>query len=125
MIGEPDAGNPHVRFDEGVQETCFMRRACALLYRSPWLSKAGSGPCSLVFSAADEEGSCQLPDPGSDGISLYRSYEKTRLRKKPRISTDGFLSKRKRSVVPLIFGRKRGLEEVIAEHRVMKNYLPG
>lgn len=22
MIGEPDAGNPHVRFDEGVQETC-------------------------------------------------------------------------------------------------------
>ena len=21
MIGEPDAGNPHVRFDEGVQET--------------------------------------------------------------------------------------------------------
>ena len=37
MIGEPDAGNPHVRFDEGVQETCLMRRACALLYRSPWL----------------------------------------------------------------------------------------
>ena len=37
MIGEPDAGNPHVRFDEGVQETCFTRRACALLYRSPWL----------------------------------------------------------------------------------------
>jgi hypothetical protein len=22
MIGEPDAGKPHVRFDEGVQETC-------------------------------------------------------------------------------------------------------
>ena len=22
MIGEPDAGNPHVRFDEGRQETC-------------------------------------------------------------------------------------------------------
>jgi hypothetical protein len=21
MIGEPDAGNPHVRFDEGTQET--------------------------------------------------------------------------------------------------------
>ena len=21
MIGEPDAGKPHVRFDEGVQET--------------------------------------------------------------------------------------------------------
>jgi hypothetical protein len=35
MIREPDAGNPHVRFDEGVQETCFTRRACALLYESP------------------------------------------------------------------------------------------
>ena len=23
MVGEPDAGNPHVRFDEGMQETCF------------------------------------------------------------------------------------------------------
>ena len=22
MIGEPDAGKPHVRFDEGVLETC-------------------------------------------------------------------------------------------------------
>ena len=22
MVGEPDAGNPHVRFDEGVLETC-------------------------------------------------------------------------------------------------------
>jgi hypothetical protein len=22
MIGEPDAGNLHVRFDEGMQETC-------------------------------------------------------------------------------------------------------
>jgi hypothetical protein len=35
MIGEPDAGNPHVRFDEGVQETSGTRRACALLYQSP------------------------------------------------------------------------------------------
>jgi len=24
MIGEPDAGNPHVRFDEGTQETCVL-----------------------------------------------------------------------------------------------------
>jgi hypothetical protein len=24
MIGEPDAGNLHVRFDEGVQETCDL-----------------------------------------------------------------------------------------------------
>jgi hypothetical protein len=35
MIGEPDAGNPHVRFDEGVKETSGTRRACALLYQSP------------------------------------------------------------------------------------------
>jgi hypothetical protein len=27
MIGEPDAGKPHVRFDEGVQETCAPRNA--------------------------------------------------------------------------------------------------
>ena len=29
MIGEPDAGNPQVRFDEGVQETCDIRGAPA------------------------------------------------------------------------------------------------
>jgi hypothetical protein len=29
MIGEPDAGNPQVRFDEGVQETCDTRGAPA------------------------------------------------------------------------------------------------
>ena len=44
MVGELDAGNPHVQFDEGVQETCdiaarlcptlpkplaILRRACA------------------------------------------------------------------------------------------------
>ena len=29
MIGEPDAGKPHVRFDEGVQETCGSRNAPA------------------------------------------------------------------------------------------------
>ena len=27
MVGELDAGNPHVPFDEGVQETCDMRNA--------------------------------------------------------------------------------------------------
>jgi hypothetical protein len=32
MIGEPDAGNPHVRFDEGVQETCDrVTRLCPTL----------------------------------------------------------------------------------------------
>ena len=32
MVGEPDAGNPHVRFDEGVQETCSrVTRLCPTL----------------------------------------------------------------------------------------------
>src|SRR5450755_397123 len=35
MIGEPDAGKPHVRFDEGAQETCdIAARLCPTL-RSP------------------------------------------------------------------------------------------
>ena len=33
MVGELDAGKPHVQFDEGVQETGGLSfRACALLY---------------------------------------------------------------------------------------------
>ena len=33
MIGEPDAGKPHVRFDEGVQETCgSVTRLCPTLH---------------------------------------------------------------------------------------------
>ena len=35
MIGEPDAGNLHVRFDEGTQETGGTYRACVLLYGIP------------------------------------------------------------------------------------------
>lgn len=36
MIGEPDAGKPHVRFDEGVQETCgSVTRLCPTLPESP------------------------------------------------------------------------------------------
>jgi len=32
MIGEPDAGKPHVRFDEGVLETCGnVTRLCPTL----------------------------------------------------------------------------------------------
>jgi len=32
MIGEPDAGKPHVRFDEGAQETCdIAARLCPTL----------------------------------------------------------------------------------------------
>src|ERR1700674_2748875 len=36
MVGEPDAGNPHVRFDEGVQETCSsVTRLCPALQSPP------------------------------------------------------------------------------------------
>jgi hypothetical protein len=37
VVGEPDAGNPHVRFDEGVQETCARRaaRLCSTLRLPP------------------------------------------------------------------------------------------
>jgi hypothetical protein len=36
MAGEPDAGNPHVRFDEGVQETCSsVTRLCPTLQSPP------------------------------------------------------------------------------------------
>ena len=36
MIGEPDAGKPHVRFDEGVQETCdIAARLHPTLRRAP------------------------------------------------------------------------------------------
>ena len=32
MVGELDAGNPHVQFDEGVQETCdSATRLCPTL----------------------------------------------------------------------------------------------
>ena len=41
MIGEPDAGKPHVRFDEGVQETCdSVTRLRPTLRAAPW---TGSG----------------------------------------------------------------------------------
>ncbi len=34
MIGELDAGNPHVQFDEGAQETCdSVTRLCPTLRR--------------------------------------------------------------------------------------------
>jgi hypothetical protein len=35
MIGEPDAGNLHVRFDEGVQETCNIAARLRPTLRSP------------------------------------------------------------------------------------------
>jgi hypothetical protein len=40
MIGEPDAGNLHVRFDEGAQETCgsAAARLCPTLQRPEHLT---------------------------------------------------------------------------------------
>src|SRR5579863_4558905 len=35
MIGEPDAGNPHVRFDEGRQETCVRAARLSPTLQSP------------------------------------------------------------------------------------------
>ena len=36
MIGELDAGNPHVQFDEGAQETYYsVTRLCPTLPASP------------------------------------------------------------------------------------------
>ena len=36
MVGELDAGNPHVQFDEGVQETCdSATRLCPTLPEPP------------------------------------------------------------------------------------------
>ena len=50
MIGEPDAGKPHVRFDEGVQETCgSVTRLCPTLPGPHFLKKPSSScfflPC--------------------------------------------------------------------------------
>ena len=35
MIGEPDAGKPHVRFDEGRPETCVRAARLSPTLRSP------------------------------------------------------------------------------------------
>jgi hypothetical protein len=35
MIGEPDAGKPPVRFDEGVQETCDIAARLRPTLRTP------------------------------------------------------------------------------------------
>jgi len=42
MIGEPDAGNPHVRFDEGRQETCVRAARLSPTLRSPHTDSAPS-----------------------------------------------------------------------------------
>jgi hypothetical protein len=48
MIGEPDAGNPHVRFDEGRQETCVSRGA-PVSY-----STRGGSPCPRLSTQRPE-----------------------------------------------------------------------
>jgi hypothetical protein len=45
MIGEPDAGKPHVRFDEGVQETCDIAARLR-----PTLPESPHKLCSFLLS---------------------------------------------------------------------------
>jgi len=48
MIGEPDAGNPHVRFDEGVQESCdSATRLCPTLPGGS-ATRPGDWPFAIV-----------------------------------------------------------------------------
>jgi hypothetical protein len=45
MVGELDAGNPHVQFDEGVQETCdSATRLCPTLPQPLVISRLSLGP---------------------------------------------------------------------------------
>jgi len=63
MIGEPDAGKPPVRFDEGVQETCgIVTRLCPTLHISPlgnffggisYNLEAGATPWSACISSSE------------------------------------------------------------------------
>jgi hypothetical protein len=46
VIGEPDAGKPHVRFDEGVQETCDIATRLRPTLQSPQLREL---PSYLLF----------------------------------------------------------------------------
>ena len=55
-VGKPDAGNPHVRFDERGRETGQCHRARPRLYRSKvvsdtplWTLMAGSSNCSSTW----------------------------------------------------------------------------
>ena len=62
MIGEPDAGNPHVRFDEGVQETCDTRGAPA-----PYSTRVPKLSCVSDTNKQDAE-----YGPLSNGRKLMR-----------------------------------------------------
>jgi hypothetical protein len=53
MIGEPDAGKPPVRFDEGVQETCgIVTRLCPTLRTLPPWEIFCRGPAILEAGVA-------------------------------------------------------------------------
>ena len=58
MAGELDAGNPHVQFDEGAQETCDIRNAPV-----PY-STAALAILSLVLEIEDRVGSLSITIPG-------------------------------------------------------------
>ena len=47
MIGELDAGNPHVQFDEGAQETCDIVTRLRPTLPSPPGGVRGSAPRTL------------------------------------------------------------------------------
>ena len=67
MIGEPDAGNPPVRFDEGVQETCgSVTRLCPTLPASPLKKKF----CGSRGGAKDYAVTSWHPAPFSSFIAL-------------------------------------------------------
>jgi len=44
MIGEPDAEKPHVRFDEGVQETCDIAARLRPTLPEPPIASQGPRP---------------------------------------------------------------------------------
>ena len=57
MVGEPDAGNPHVRFDEGEQET--------YLGNAPALYSTGIAPLkNRFFDFLDLPGFCKYSCSG-------------------------------------------------------------
>src|SRR5271169_5097327 len=64
MIGEPDAGNPHVRFDEGRQETCARAARLSPTLQSPqWKSDSFPKGSFLVldFCVSGFSGQLALP----------------------------------------------------------------
>jgi hypothetical protein len=73
MIGELDAGNPHVQFDEGTQETCDI----ATRLRPTLPQPLAIVRCNLQFktrkyltahtlSSAQSQPQVALPEPGGE-----------------------------------------------------------